>query len=153
MNATANASNLQSRRLLRAGVLLLLLGLLTGFAVPMAANPRMALSSHLEGVLNGLLLVGLGIVFPRLVLGARARAATFGLAVYGSFANWLATLLAALWGAGVSMPIAAGDQHGTAVQEWLITGMLFTLSFAMIAVCVLVLVGLRREPEALAAGA
>lgn len=38
------------------GLVLFLLGLFTGFAVPALKNPRMALSSHLEAVLNGMFL-------------------------------------------------------------------------------------------------
>src|ERR1700753_4150644 len=44
------------------GLVLFLLGLLTGFAVPAVKNPRMALSSHLEAVLNGMFLVLLGLL-------------------------------------------------------------------------------------------
>ena len=45
------AANLTAHgdRLLRLGVLLFLLGLLTGFAIPALTNPRMGLTSHLEG--------------------------------------------------------------------------------------------------------
>ena len=39
--------------LLQLGILLFLIGLLTGFVIPKLANPRMGLASHLEGVLNG----------------------------------------------------------------------------------------------------
>ena len=130
-------------RLLQLGFLLFLVGLLTGFAIPMLANPRMGLSSHLEGVLNGMFLIGLGLVWSRLQLGRRARTATFWVALYGTFANWAATLLAAVWGAGAAMPIAAGSHQGTPVQEMVITGLLFSLSFAMVLVCGLVLWGLR----------
>jgi hypothetical protein len=35
------------------GLLLFLLGLLVGLAAPVLANPRMGVSSHIEGVLNG----------------------------------------------------------------------------------------------------
>ncbi len=130
-------------RLVQLGMALFLIGLLTGFATPMVANPRMALSSHLEGILNGMLLVVLGLVWPRLTLGRRLLSLTFWLAIYGTFANWLATLLAAAWGAGASMPIAAGAHRGTPGQERLIDFLLFSLSFAMIAVSALVLWGLR----------
>ena len=54
-------------RLLRLGVLLFLLGLLTGFAIPALANPRMGLTSHLEGLMNGMFL-SLGLLWPRLAL-------------------------------------------------------------------------------------
>jgi hydroxylaminobenzene mutase len=103
-----------SHRLIQLGFLLFLVGLLTGFVVPVLANPRMGLSSHLEGVLNGIFLIVLGLVWSRLDLGEVMKATTFWLSMYGTFANWAATLLAAIWGAGLSsMPIAAGIHQGT----------------------------------------
>jgi len=138
----------RSHRLLQLGVLLFLFGLLTGLAIPALANPRMGLSSHLEGVLNGIFLVVLGFLWPRLRLGRGASAATYWLAIYGTFANWAATLLAAAWGAGRMMPIAAGTQHGSAIQEMVVAGLLISLSLAVIAVCGLVLWGLRGAPSA-----
>lgn len=143
----------RAHRLLQIGIGLFLLGLLTGFAIPVLDNPRMGLSSHLEGVLNGLFLVGLGLIWPRLALNAWAGRATFYLAVYGGIANWLATLLAAFWGAGAMMPIAGGRQGGSALQEAVISGLLLSLSVAMVVVCALVLWGLRgRRAHADASG-
>ena len=49
--------------LFKLGLVLFLLGLLTGFAIPALKNPRMALSSHLEAVLNGMFLVLLGLLW------------------------------------------------------------------------------------------
>lgn len=138
-----NPVHRHSHRLLRLGVFLFLLGLLTGFAIPAMANPRMGLSSHLEGVLNGLFLIVLGLIWPRLRLGSAAQAVTCWLAVYGTFANWAATLLAAVWGAGQAMPLAAGAHQGTATQEIVILALLISLSVAVVAVCGLVLWGLR----------
>jgi len=51
-----------AHRLLQFGYGLFLLGLLTGLGIPLLANPRMGLSSHLEGVMNGIFLIGLGLV-------------------------------------------------------------------------------------------
>ncbi len=135
-------------RLLQLGVLLFLLGLLTGFAVPLFVNPRMGLSSHLEGILNGLLLMVLGLLWPRLILTRGWSKAAFALAIYGTFANWAATLLAAYWGAGASMPLAAMGHRGTSLQEGIVDFLLFSLSFAMIAVSVTVLRGLTSRPSA-----
>ncbi len=143
MEAAPNQATV-GHRLLQLGVLLFLLGLVTGFAVPMFVNPRMGLSSHLEGVINGIFLIALGLIWPRLRLSAAALAVGFWLAVYGTFANWLATLLAAAWGAGSSMPIAAAGHRGSPGQETLIDFFLWSLSFAMVAVSVLVLWGLRK---------
>jgi hydroxylaminobenzene mutase len=137
------------RRLLQLGVVLFLLGLLTGFAVPMAANPRMALSSHLEGVLNGTFLLVLGAIWHRLRLGVRGQRVAFWLVTYGTFANWMTTLVAAVWGAGATMmPLAAAGYTGTSAQEMLIAVGLLSLSIAMIVVCPIVLWGLRaRVPQ------
>lgn len=48
---------IQSYRLIFLGVVLFLLGLIVGLIVPMLANPRMGLSSHIEGILNGMFLM------------------------------------------------------------------------------------------------
>lgn len=136
-----------ARRLLQLGVTLFLLGLLVGLAIPALANPRMGLASHLEGVMNGLSLIALGLMWGKLHLSARLLGATFWLAAFGTFANLLATFLAAAWGAGRMMPIAGQGQVGGAGQEIVISGLLVALSIAMIAVCVLVLLGLRTPAE------
>lgn len=139
-------------RLLQCGIALFLLGLLTGLAVQAVPNPRMALSSHLEAVMNGLFLVGLGLLWPKLSLSMPMLRLAFWLAMYGTFANWLATLLASLWPAGnPMMPLAAAGHTGTAIQEGVLKVLLISLSLAMIALCAIVLVGLsrRRTPDAL----
>jgi len=143
-----NAKPHWGRRLLQLGFLLFLLGLLTGFTLPLMANPRMGLSSHLEGVMNGLVLVALGLCWPRFRFGPKSAAAAFGLALYGTYANWLTTLLAGFWGAGAAMPIAGGGRTGTAVQEGLINFGLISLSAAMIAVAGLAIWGLRGTDAA-----
>jgi len=137
-------------RLLQVGILLFLIGLLTGFAVPLLVNPRMGLSSHLEGILNGIFLVLLGLLYPRLRLSPFWLTTAFWLAIYSGFANWGATLLAAFWGAGASMPLAGRGLQGSPVQETIIDFLLYSLSLAMLAVCVIVLRGLaagRRKAD------
>lgn len=47
------------RLLIRAGFLLFVLALLTGFAVPAFLNQRMALAAHITGILNALILMAL----------------------------------------------------------------------------------------------
>ncbi|MEW6323128.1 MAG: hydrogenase [Acidobacteriota bacterium] len=130
-------------RLLQLGVVLFLLGLLVGFAIPALPSPRMGLTSHLEGVMNGLFLIVLGLVWPRLALSPRLLDATFWLALYGTFANWLATLLAAMWEAGGMMPVAGQGRAGAAWAEGVVGFLLISLSVAMVLVCGFVLVGLR----------
>jgi (hydroxyamino)benzene mutase len=116
--------------------------LLTGFVIPHLVNPRMGLVSHLEGIMNGIFLVLLGLLWPKINLSRFWLATTFWLSIYGTFANWAATLMAAIWGAGASMPIAAIGHQGTPSQEAIINFLLWTLSVAMVAVSTLVLWGL-----------
>jgi len=137
------------RWLLQLGVLLFFIGLLTGFALPVAANPRMALSSHLEGVMNGLFLLALGAIWHRLQLGPQAQRAAFGLVVYGTYVNWGTTLLEAIWGAGEKMmPLGAAGYSGSSAQETFIAFGLISLSVAMLVVCPMVLWGLRARTHA-----
>lgn len=138
--------------LVRLGFVLFLLGLLAGFAVPLVANPRMGFASHLQGLLNGMFVIVLGLVWTKLQLGGTGRRVALVLAIYGTFANWAATLLAAIWGAGRSMPIAAGGRVGTPAQEMAVDGLLYSLSVAMVVLTAMVIWGLRRPQAARAAG-
>lgn len=138
-------------RLLFVGVLLFLLGLVVALGIPQMANPRMGLSAHLEGTMNGMFLIILGLVWSKLVLNETWLRITFWLTIYGSFANFAAVTISAITGAGKLMPIAGG-QEGTPAVEAIVSLLLITLSLAMIVVGVLVLVGLYRNirSEALA---
>jgi hydroxylaminobenzene mutase len=103
----------------------------------------MGLSSHLVGTMSGMFLMVLGLMWPRLALPTWAATTTFWAALYGAFANWLATLLSAIWGATTMMPIAGQGATSTPVAEGIVAALLGSLSLAMILVCVLVLWGLR----------
>lgn len=135
-------------RLIWYGVLLLLLGLLTGFAIPAMTNPRLGLSSHLEGTLNGMLLILFGLLWSKLNLSEKLLKWTFGLALFGTFTNWFTTLLAAIWGAGAEMmPLAGGGHTGTDWQEIVIMFGLISLSLAVVSVCGILLWGLKTKAQ------
>ena len=136
----------QAHRLLQLGILLFLLALLVGIAVPRFAVPRLALSVHLLGLMQGLFLSVLGLLWPRLEFTPRLSAIAFWLAVYGCLGAWTANLLGAIWGAGNTIvPIAAGPARGSDFQEAVINVGLRTAAVALIATAVLVLWGLRRR--------
>ncbi|MFZ5948273.1 MAG: hydrogenase [Stygiobacter sp.] len=134
----------QSNWLMFLGVLLFLFGLIIGLFVPMMANPRMGLTAHLEGVMNGMFLVILGLIWNKLFINDKWLSITFWLTLYGSFANFSAVIIAAITGAGKLMPIAGGKE-GTTFIEGLISFLLITLSLAMIFICIVVLLGLYRN--------
>lgn len=134
----------QGHKLIFLGLVLFLLGLVVGLLVPHMANPRMALSAHLEGVMNGLFLMVLGLIWERLVLSPTLLKATFWLTVYGTFANLIAVVIAAVTGYGRMMPLAGG-QEGTGAMEGLISFLLISLALCMLAVCIIVLIGYARH--------
>ena len=135
----------QSDLLIYLGVLLFFLGLITGLLIPALANPRMALSSHIEGVMNGMFLIILGLIWHKVDLSSRWLKITFWLAIYGTFANWLGILIAAVFDAGGMMTVAAEGKQGTPVAEGIVTFSLISLTIAMLVICITVLIGLVRN--------
>ncbi|HXO22047.1 MAG TPA: hydrogenase [Thermoanaerobaculia bacterium] len=133
----------RSRQLLVSGVLLFLLGLLTGIALPSLPYPRLGLSAHMTALMNSLFLVALGLLWGRLRLGPRAAALAFGLALYGAYANWAFSLLAAFLGTGKLTSIASGGRIASAGREALVGAGLVVMAVAMVVLCLLLLWGLR----------
>jgi hydroxylaminobenzene mutase len=130
------------------GVFLFLIGLLTGFFEQKFVNPRMGLAAHLEGVMNGTFLIALGAVWNEVRLSTRLKPATFWIALYGAYVNWLATALAASFGSAALSPITAAGHSALPWQEGLVTVLFMSVGIATIATAVLVLWGLRRKAAA-----
>ncbi len=130
--------------LLFLGILLFLFGLMVGLFIPLMTNPRMGLSAHLEGTLNGMFLIIIGIIWNKIALKDKWLKVLFWMAIYGSFANFVAVTIAAITGAGKMMPIAGGIE-GATVVEGSISFLLITLALAMITVCCILLVGLYKN--------
>ena len=135
----------QSSKLIYFGVILFFIGLIIGLIVPIFANPRMGVSSHIEGVLNGMFLIVLGLIWKKVNLSKKWLKITFWLAIYGTFANCFGILIAAIFNAGKMLGIAANGQEGTPFIEGIVTFSLLSLSIAMLIVCVTVLIGLKRK--------
>ena len=134
------------RKLIFYGILLFLLGLITGFLIPILQNPRMGLSSHLEGTMNGMLLIIIGLIWPKITLANKLYRWCFRLSLFGTFTNWLTTLLASMWGAGSEMmPIVGGGLQGTLLQESIIKFGLISLSISMLVVCLILLWGMKSK--------
>lgn len=134
-----------NRRLMWHGMCLFLLGLLTGFAETHFANPRMGLAAHLEGVLNGTFLVALGAIWNEVRLSPAPKTIAYWTALYGSYVNWLATMLAAIFGTKALSPITGVGHSGLPWQESLVTIGFLSVAVAIIAASALVLWGLRAR--------
>jgi (hydroxyamino)benzene mutase len=133
-----------SRRLVWHGMFLFLLGLFTGFVEQNFANPRMGLAAHLEGVMNGTFLVALGAVWTQVRLSPRLTGAAYWSALYGTYANWAVTLLAAIFGTAAMSPITAAGRTGQPWQEAAVTVGFMSVGLAIVAASILVLASLRR---------
>ena len=146
---TSGSLSRQGHRLLQLGMLLFLFALLIGLAVPRFAVPRLGLSAHLLGLMQGIFLMALGLVWPRLRFTRVVARFGFVLAVYGCVVAWIANLSAAILGVGSSiLPIAAGSAHGSPLQEKMITVALRSAGASLIGAALLVLWGLRHRDGA-----
>jgi hydroxylaminobenzene mutase len=132
------------RQLLWHGMFLFLLGLLTGLAEQQFQNPRMGLAAHLEGVMNGIFLIAVGAVWMELRLPPRLKAAAYWSALYGTYANWVVTILAAILGTAAMSPITAAGHSAPAWQEAFVNFGFISVGIAIIASSILMLWGLRR---------
>jgi len=137
----------QGHRLVQLGVALFLFVTLQGLVIQNFAVPSLGRAAHTLSLSTGLVLVALGIVWPRLTLGVTATRVAFWFLVYSLLATIVAFLLAAMWGAGNSvLPLAAGAAHGTALQENIIAAVLVSTLPTGIVAFALILWGLRGMP-------
>jgi (hydroxyamino)benzene mutase len=133
------------RRLMWHGMFLFLLGLLTGFVETKFVNPRMGLTAHLEGVMNGIFLLALGAAWAEVRLSPGLKLAAYWTALYGAYVNWAAVVLAAIFGTAALSPITSAGHHGLPWQEALVTISLMSVGIVIVVSTLLVLWGLRRK--------
>lgn len=124
--------NATAGKLKLLGMILFLTGLLTGFVIMALKNPRMGLAAHLEGVMNGTFLVIAGLVWNDLNLSPRKGKMLFWLLLYGTYANWFFSLLAAIFGTSRMTPLSGAGYSGTPLQELVVSTGLATVGLAMV---------------------
>jgi hydroxylaminobenzene mutase len=135
-------------RLVAHGVLLFFLSLLTGLllvaAPPLIANPRGVLAGHLEGAMNGMFLILVGLFFGRVRLSRKQLGVCRAALLYGCFANWFFTTLAGILGTSESTPIAGIGHHAGVAAEQFILAALVSVALAMVVSVGLLFIGIRR---------
>jgi hydroxylaminobenzene mutase len=113
-----------------AGMLLFLLGLLSGFGIPAFRSPRIGLSAHVAAIQSGLALIAVGLVGARLTLPeawAGAIAHTLWISLYGL---WVGLLVAAIYGTGRTLPLAGAGLTAKPWQERLAFALIGSSSVA-----------------------
>jgi len=133
------------RRLLWHGMLLFLIGLLTGLAQQHFTNIRMALAAHLEGVMNGTFLIAVGAIWSEVQFSSRASVVTFWTLLGGTYGNWAVTTTAAMLGTAALSPITGAGHTAAPWQEALVTSGFVMIGLAIISASVLLLWGLRSK--------
>ena len=107
------------------GIVFILYSSVEGFVIPHFGSPRVGLSTHTLGALQGVLLLALGLLWPKLSLRAIASRVAFWCLLYSALAILGTYSIAAAWGVGNETIVLAGElphglRHGTALQETLI---------------------------------
>ena len=119
MNAAKTLLSHQGHRLLQLGVAFIFYSSFAGFAIPVLASQRIGLSVHTLSALQGVFLLAVGLLWPKLRLGIVASWAAFWLFIYGAASILAAYTIAAIWGVGNETIMLAGElphgrSHGTA---------------------------------------
>jgi hydroxylaminobenzene mutase len=135
----------RGRALLWHGMVLFLLGLLTGLVQPALKNPRMGLAAHLEGVMNGTFLLALGAAWSKVRLSDRLSAVAYWATLGGTYGNWAVTLLAAALGTAAMTPIASAGFGGKPWQEAVATVGFVAVGIFILVASGLLLFGFRRK--------
>jgi len=110
---------------------------------------HVGLAAHLEGVMNGTFIIALGAIWTEVRLLPRTKAIAYWTALYGAYANWLVTILAAVSGTAALSPITGAGHRGQAWQEGLVMVGFLTVGITIIASSMLVLWGLRSKAVSL----
>jgi (hydroxyamino)benzene mutase len=153
MNSSITLLSHQGHRLLQIGIALLLYSSFDGFAIPYFGSPRIGLSVHTLSALQGVMMLGLGLLWTRLKLGVTASRIAFWCTIHGTFAILAAYTIAAVWGVGNETIALMGElphglSHGSAFQEAFIKILAYSSAPTGLTSFVLILWGLRTEQRA-----
>ncbi|HLI80507.1 MAG TPA: hypothetical protein VKV03_11025 [Candidatus Binataceae bacterium] len=114
------------QRMIFYGMLLFLIGLLMGATILFAKNPITAIAGHVGALLTATFMIAVGAIWDRFSLSPRAAAAALWTLVYSGYANAIGVTLAAFWGAGQALPIAAAGNHASPIEEGIVSFFLVT---------------------------
>ena len=132
------------RKLLAHGLALLLIGLLTGLAIPVFTVPRLGLAAHIAGVSNGTLLIVLALAWKRIGL-RRGVSVAYRLLLFSTYSIWAANVAAGAFGTSLAAPIAGAGYGAEPWQEYLVLGWLAAAALAILVATAQMLVAAVRR--------
>jgi len=130
------------KKLLLHGMILFLLGLITGGLIGFFENPRMGLSAHLAGVQNALVLLIFGLMWKHLSFAKNHETVCYYLSLYSMYSIWIALCLAGIWGTSRSTPIAGKGFIGSHYQELIVDVLLYSGSLAILVASIQIIISL-----------
>ncbi len=109
------------RSLVITGATLFMAGILQGAVLDLHANPRMALSAHLDAVQSGMAVMIAGALWSTAKLGQRIEQIARWTHAIGMVGLWVGITLAAVSGASQVLPMAGEGHDGSALAESVVT--------------------------------
>src|SRR5688572_25700937 len=131
-----------NKNLLSLGFILVFLSFLTGLVIPLVKNPQLAVSSHLNAIIGGIILVILGVISTTLTLSDSNRKIMIWSWIYATYMNWAVTLLGGIWGTSRLTPVAGAGFTASTLQENIVSVLLISLVLASFIGCAIVIWGL-----------
>lgn len=136
------------RRLLWHGIFLCTLGFSAGLFIPLYANPRAGLATHLLGITEGLFIVAIGFCYPELKLSPRFGKINFWILLIGAYFGIFAEFLGAVFGlTRVFVITAMGLPETIPWLEMSVEIVIKGISILILLSCFIVLFGLRGTRE------
>ncbi len=123
-------------RIARHGVLVLLLGMLTGFFIPRFHSHALANAAHLTGLIGGYGLIAMGLLWPKLSLRGGWSVTGAWLTIVSMYLNWAGLVLQDAFGSAANLLKRSGP---------IVLVVAIVLSLASVAV---ILTGLRAPADA-----
>ena len=141
-----NRSN-EARQILFHGGLMTLLSLLSGFTAFFALSPRIALSSHTVGLMQGIMLIAIAGAWHLLNNSPKHLKIIKYTLLIGFYTNWISLQLSALWSAGKStFPVNGKDMpEGATPWQDMTVSVLGILSVLILVSAVLIVLGARNK--------
>ncbi len=139
--------NNEARQILFHGGLMTVLSLLSGFTAYFSLAPRIALSSHTVGLMQGAMLIAIAGAWHLLNTSPKYLKIIKYTLLVGFYTNWISLQLSALWSAGKgSFPIN-GEAMPDAAAPWqnMTVTVLGSISVIIIISAILIVLGARNK--------
>ena len=120
-------------RMIFHGAVLVVLGLLSGFATAVVPAPNMALAAHTIGIIEGTLCIAVAFVWPILQAHGYQLTKTRYALLIGFYCNWLGAILAGVWSAKMMAIVSAVEMPDIAAHwQELVVAVLLNASILVV---------------------